>query len=194
MLKYTLTDCPTLQDHFSLHEKAQHELIKQLKELCKEQKCQIICSTHSHAILSSLPPEARFFIEGKGVSTVLTKGISADFACGKMGKANAQELDIFVEDENAAAIVKQILPLATRKRCKIKSIGSHSAVLRQLASRSLEGVENCMCILDGDQSGGAAGAIKKVVDWTEPSTPEQKSKVMAWTNERLHFLPGLHVA
>jgi predicted ATPase len=173
-----------------LHEKAQLKLIEQLKELCKELKCQIICSTHSHAILSSLPPEARFFIEGKGPSPVLTMGISADFACGKMGKADAQELDIFVEDENAATIIRQVLPLSTRKRCKIKPIGSHSAVLRQLASRSLEGVDNCVCILDGDQSGDSAGAIKRVVDWTEASTQVQKDEVKAWTEERLHFLPG----
>ncbi|MEP5178857.1 MAG: AAA family ATPase [Rhizobiaceae bacterium] len=173
-----------------LHEKAQFNLIEQLKELCKEIKCQIICSTHSHAVLSNLPPEARFFIEGNGASTILTQGISADFACGKMGKADAQELDIFVEDENAATIVRQILPLMTRKRCKIKSIGSHSAVLRQLASRSLEGVGNCICILDGDQSGDAAGAVNKVVDWTEASTQMQKDQVKAWTEERLHYLPG----
>lgn len=107
-----------------------------------------------------------------------------------MGKADAHELDIFVEDENAATIVRQILPLSTRKRCRITSIGSHSAVLRQLASRSLKGVENCICILDGDQSGDGAGAIKKVVDWTEASTQEQKDEVKAWTDERLHFLPG----
>lgn len=173
-----------------LHEKAQIKLIEQLKELCKELKCQIICSTHSHAVLNNLPPEARFFIERNGTSTILTKGISADFACGKMGRADAHELDIFVEDENAATIVQQVLPLAIRKRCKIKPIGSHSAVLRQLASRSLEGVENCICILDGDQSDDAAGAIKRVVDWTEASTQEQKDQVKTWVGERLHFLPG----
>ncbi len=173
-----------------LHEKAQRRLIQQLKELCKELKCQIICSTHSHAILSSLPPEARFFIEGSGVSTILTKGISADFACGKMGKADAEELDIFVEDENAATIVAQMLPLSTRRRCRIKPIGSHSAVLRQLASRSMEGVDNCMCILDGDQSGDLAGALKKVVDGTEASTPEEKAEAKTWAEERVHYLPG----
>lgn len=173
-----------------LHEKAQLMLIEQLKDLCKELKCQIICSTHSHAILNSLPPEARFFIEGNGPSTVLTKGISADFACGKMGKADAQELDIFVEDENAATMVRQILPLATRKRCKIKPIGSHGAVLRQLASRSMEGVQNCMCVLDGDQSGDVAGAVKKVLEWTEASTPDQKKELADWTKERVFFLPG----
>lgn len=173
-----------------LHEKAQRRLIEQLKELCSELKCQIICSTHSYAVLSSLPPEARFFIEGSGAATILTKGISADFACGKMGKPDAEELDVFVEDENAATIVAQMLPLPTRKRCKITAIGSHSAVLRQLASRSMEGVDNCLCILDGDQSGDLAGAIKKVVDGTEASTPEQKEKRKSWAEDRILFLPG----
>lgn len=173
-----------------LHEKAQRRLIEQLKKLCKELKCQIICSTHSYAILSSLPPQARFFIEGDGSTTILTKGISADFACGKMGKPDAQELDVFVEDENAATIVAQMLPLPTRRRCKITAIGSHSAVLRQLASRSMEGVDNCVCILDGDQSGDLTGAIKKVVDGTEASTADQKEKVKSWADERILFLPG----
>lgn len=141
-------------------------------------------------MLSSLPPEARFFIEGSGAATILTKGISADFACGKMGKPDAEELDVFVEDENAATIVAQMLPLPTRKRCKITAIGSHSAVLRQLASRSMEGVDNCLCILDGDQSGDLAGAIKKVVDGTEASTPEQKGKRKSWAEDRILFLPG----
>ena len=39
-----------------LHEEAQHRLIDELKKLCRYLKCQIICSTHSHAILSRLPP------------------------------------------------------------------------------------------------------------------------------------------
>ncbi len=173
-----------------LHEKAQRRLIEQLKELCKELKCQIICSTHSFAVLSSLPPEARFFIEGSGASTVLTKGISAEFACGKMGKPDAEELDVFVEDENAATIVAQMLPLPIRKRCKITAIGSHSAVLRQLASRSMESVDNCLCILDSDQSGDLAGAIKRVVDGTEASTAEQKEQRKSWAEARILFLPG----
>lgn len=173
-----------------LHEKAQLRMIEELKKLCKELKCQIICSTHSYAILNSLPPEARFFIETIGASTVLTKGISADFACGKMGKADAEELDIFVEDENAGSILQQVLPLETRKRCRIKPIGSHSAVLRQLASRSMEGVDNCMCVLDGDQSGELTGGLKSVVNATEASTQEEKDAVKSWAKDRVSFLPG----
>lgn len=173
-----------------LHEKAQTRLIEQLKELCLDLRCQVICSTHSHAVLSSLPPEARFFIENIGSSTIVTTGISADFACGKMGKPNAEELDIFVEDSNAATIVEQMLPLSVRKRCKVHTIGSHSAVLRQLTSRYLEKVDNSICILDGDQSCNFAKAAKKVVDGSEASTEEAKGKVSDWAKLRILFLPG----
>jgi len=173
-----------------LHERAQLRLVEELKRLCKDLKCQIICSTHSYAVLNSLPPNARFFIEANGASTVVTKGISADFACGKMGKADAEELDIFVEDENAGAILQQVLPLEIRKRCRIKSIGSHSAVLRQLASRSIEGIDNCMCVLDGDQSNKLAGGLKSVVNATEASTQGEKDAVRSWAETRVAFLPG----
>ena len=173
-----------------LHEKAQRRLIEQLKKLCLEFRCQIICSTHSFAILSCLPPEARFLIEEISGSTVLTKGVSPDFACGKMGKPDSHELDIFVEDDNAAAIVTQMLPHASRKRCKINAIGSHSAVLRQLSSRYMENVNNCVCILDGDQSTNCANAVKRVVDGTEASTGHDKIVATQWAKDRVLFLPG----
>lgn len=48
-----------------LHEKAQYRFIEELKKICLELKCQVICSTHSYAILYSLPPEARVFIESE---------------------------------------------------------------------------------------------------------------------------------
>lgn len=39
-----------------LHIEAQIALIHELKEICKDQKCQIVCSTHSEYILDALPP------------------------------------------------------------------------------------------------------------------------------------------
>ena len=173
-----------------LHEMAQKRMIEQFKKLCKEMKCQVICSTHSHAVLSSLPREARIFLETTGASTYFRPGISADFACGKMGKADAEELDIFVEDECAGSILQEILSLETRKRCRIKSIGSHSAVLGQLASRSREGMDNCMCVLDGDQSGKLSKGLKSVVDATEASSQKEKDAVMSWAKDRVSFFPG----
>ncbi len=42
-----------------LHDQAQHRLIQKLKELCLEKHIQIICTTHSGKILSSLPPRGK---------------------------------------------------------------------------------------------------------------------------------------
>jgi hypothetical protein len=107
-----------------------------------------------------------------------------------MGKADAEELDIFVEDEIAGSILQQVLPLEVRKRCLIKPIGSCNAVLRQLASRSMEGIHNSMCVLDGDQSGKLNDGLKSVVKDTEASTQEEKDAVKSWAEARIFFLPG----
>ena len=173
-----------------LHERAQMRMIAELKKLCKDLKCQIICSTHSYTVLNCLPLEACFFLESLGAATALTKNISADFACGKMGKADAEELDIFVEDECAAAILQEILSLETRKRCRIKSIGSYSAVLRQLGGRSIEGIDDCMCVLDGDQSKNLVEGLKIVEAATEASSQEEKDAVGEWAKDRVFCLPG----
>ena len=95
-----------------LHEKAQKGLIQELDRLCEELHCQIICSTHSHQILRSLPPEGRFFIETRSGQTLITPGISPDYACGKLAGHNAGELDVFVEDEVSKSILQASLPLA----------------------------------------------------------------------------------
>jgi predicted ATPase len=173
-----------------LHEMAQIRLIEQLKLICLELKCQLICSTHSHAILRSLPPEARFHVERVDGSTFLTKGISADFACGKMGKPDSFELDVFVEDGVAKEILQAALPVEVRRRTRVKPIGSHSAVMRQMASRYLEKIDTCICILDGDQSGVKAQAIKIIESSCEASVVIEKTKINDWANSRILYLPG----
>lgn len=173
-----------------LHELAQLRLIEELKKLCKELKCQIICSTHSHATLRSVPPEARFHIESLGGKTFITPGASPDFACGKMGRPDAYELDIFVEDRVAVEILQVVLPASLRKRVKVKSIGSHAAVIRQLSSRKLEKINNCICVLDGDQNGALKDAIGIAQSACETSTHAEKEEVEKWISERFFCLPG----
>lgn len=174
-----------------LHEAAQIRLIEELKKLCDKKKCQIICSTHSYSVLKSLPPEARFHIENISGKTFITPGASPEFSCGKMGRADAYELDIFVEDRIAINILQTTFPEDLRKRARIKPIGSHAAVIRQLASRMLEDNEKCVCILDGDQAPNKANAIKLAQSACEASTQEQKDKVHEWISSRIAYLPGI---
>lgn len=173
-----------------LHEQAQVRLVQELKKLCKELKCQIICSTHSHGVLRSLPPEARFHIENIGGNTFITSGASPEFACGKMGRPDAHEIDVFVEDSVAVDILKAALPATLRKRVQIKSIGSHSAVMRQMASRKLEKIDNCICILDGDQRKYVSDSIKIFCSSCECSTQLEREKISSWVSSRIFYLPG----
>jgi len=173
-----------------LHEKAQYRFIEELKKLCLKLKCQIICSTHSYAVLSSLPPEGRLFIEAGTTSTTITTGVSADFACGKMGGTGKEELDVFVEDGIAHSVLQKWLPNNIKQRINIFSIGSHSAVIRQLVSRYLEKKHECFCILDGDQRTNNSGAIKKLLNYAELGDEAEREKAKKWADERIKYLPS----
>lgn len=116
-----------------LHEHAQKRFIDVLKELCMELKCQIICITHSYQIFKTLSPEGRVFIQSISGKTHVNPGVSAEYACGKMGRDTPPELDIFVEDEVARTIVEASLDRDLRARCQILEIGSHSSIKRLMA-------------------------------------------------------------
>lgn len=173
-----------------LHEKAQKFLVQELDKLCSELHCQVICSTHSHQILRSLPPEGRFFIETRGEQTVINPGISPDYACGKLAGQNAGELDIFVEDEAAKAILQASLSLSLRERICIHYIGSSEAVVRQLAARYLERNDSCVAILDGDKSEEKQDLCQKIRKNVETRYRDSEDEINAWIDARLDFLPG----
>lgn len=174
-----------------LHEKAQRRLINELKDLCNDMHCQIICTTHSPVIIESLPPEARFFIESINEKTTVLTGISADYACGKLSGRNSGELVVFVEDHIGDAILTEILPLEIRERIGIIPIGSSEAVLRQLSARFREKCFNCVAFLDGDKSSQHSGSVEKVKNYLEKRYGDFDENAMTdWSNYRLKYLPG----
>ena len=173
-----------------LHEQAQSRFMHELKKLCKDLHCQIICSTHSHVILKSLPSEGRFFLETIGNRTTMVNGISADYACGKLRGTNLEELTVLVEDDVAASIVCLSLPHQLRCRVNVVPIGSASAVVRVLSSRYLEGRDNCISILDGDKRSSKAKNRSLFVKYIENKFRESKDEAKVWVNERLAFLPS----
>lgn len=145
-----------------LHAKAQREFIRVLKQICNNNKCQVICSTHSDIILSSLPTDARFFVQTQNSKTIITKGISAEYAFGKLAGQNTHELDIFVEDEVGKAFIMNLLPFRIRDRLEIYVIGSDQAVLKQVAARYREKKMNFISFLDGDKRSKHAEQIRQV--------------------------------
>lgn len=175
-----------------LHEVAQRKLIEILKEICQKKRLQIICTTHSPAILESLPPSARFYIDKDGDETVITEGISGEFAAGRLADNHSNELDIYVEDTLAESILKRDFNIELRQRVKIIPVGSFSAVCRQMASayRHPKLKNKSIAIFDGDQRHQRDSLIDKIRKDLELATEAEKTKFSEWVKNKINFLPG----
>ncbi len=172
-----------------LHEEAQIRFIKELTIICKERHIQIVCTTHSYTILHTLPPEARFYIECHKNSTIVTPGISAAFAAGKLAGENSNELDIFVEDSIAKCLIENAIDNDVRLRINIIPIGSAEAVIRQLAAR-FKNIKkgDCIAVLDGDKAAEIGSLSDNFLGYLEKVDDKDIAKV--WLLERVTFLPG----
>jgi hypothetical protein len=128
-------------------------LVNELKLLCKKRQIQVICTTHSPAILSAVPPEGRFFLQSFDIKTIITPGISPQYAAGQLSARKSNELDIFVEDRVASQTLESAIPLEVRRRINIIPIGSPAAIVRQMAARQKERRQaECLAVMDGDQA------------------------------------------
>lgn len=170
-----------------LHAEAQRKLIERLKDTCLEMRCQIICTTHSKEIFSSLPPDARFFIESIRGKTKITKGISSDFAFGKLSATNSAELEIFVEDQVAKSILQAALPSNLRSRTFITVVGSASALARQLAACYVrKDTRSVIAIFDGDQRSKESVNTSHAEKMAEKPSDDFRQ----WFKKRIAYLPG----
>lgn len=173
-----------------LHVQAQIKLIEELKKLCKEYKCQIICSTHSKHILEHLPPEARRYIKQTSSGIEIIPDISADYAFGKLSGENSGELDVFVEDEVGKAFLSSILPHSIRERVNIMAIGSDQAILKHMAVHYRERKYNFISFMDGDKRTQSVSAIRKIKNELETRLDHTDDVFTSMMQNRLNYLPG----
>lgn len=105
--KYSLVIIDEIES--SLHPRAQRRLLRDLANIARDKEIQFIISTHSPYILQEIPPEGRMLIveTDAGKSTVI--GVSPDFAMSKMDEENHPESDVYVEDEAAAAMLRELV-------------------------------------------------------------------------------------
>lgn len=140
----------------SLHPRAQRRLIRDLAELSRENDIQIIVTTHSPYILAELPVEARVYLmRGQRGRHVMT-GVSPEFAMSKMDEYPNPECEIYVEDERAAAMLREILVAHSRglvDRCSMIPFGQASVgkMLGQMVAQDRFPRPSCV-FLDGDQA------------------------------------------
>ncbi|MEH6466660.1 MAG: AAA family ATPase [Porticoccus sp.] len=171
-----------------LHSEAQKKFIMHLKELCKERKIQIICTTHSRDIFSELPDDGRVFIDNINGNSIVSTAVSSDYAFSKLAAENSNELHLLVEDRTAKAILKANLPSSIRSRVSVEVIGSASALSRQLASNYLrENKAPIFTIFDGDQRAKENDNIGHACAMAEPENDEEFKE---WAGSNISYLPG----
>jgi predicted ATPase len=93
----------------SLHPRAQRRLIRDLANKCRELELQIILTTHSPYVLEEFPPEARCYILQSSGPKKVVFGVSPEFAMTQMDEDSHPECDLYVEDERAKVLLREIL-------------------------------------------------------------------------------------
>jgi len=93
----------------SLHASAQYEFGRYLVDVALNKHHQVFLTTHSEALLESLPSEPRIFLNRhtSGIGTIV--GLTASQARSLMANGFVKALHILVEDEVAKSVVREIL-------------------------------------------------------------------------------------
>lgn len=147
----------------SLHPRSQRRLIRDLAELCREREIQVLLTTHSPYVLEELPPEARAYIFQNGEQRQTVMGVSPDFAMTMMDEELHPDRDVYVEDERAERMLREILvaklPDAVN-RCQFIRYGAASvghALGQMVANKRFP--RPSLVFVDGDQE-AKEGCIK----------------------------------
>jgi predicted ATPase len=140
----------------SLHPRVQRRLIRELAEQARANDLQFIITTHSPYVLEELPQEARIYIVNDSKGRKIVTGVSPEFAMTKMDEEQHPECDLYVEDDKAAALLKEIIIKYKPNlllRCQLIAYGAASVgyVLGQMAMENRFPRPSCV-FLDGDQS------------------------------------------
>ncbi len=140
----------------SLHPRAQRRLIRDLAEICRENDLQIIVTTHSPYILAELPIEARIYLMRGQTGRHVMTGVSPEFAMTKMDEYPHPECEIYVEDDRASVMLREIIVAHSKSlidRCAMIPFGQASVgrMLGQMVEQDRFPRRSAV-FLDGDQA------------------------------------------
>jgi predicted ATPase len=156
----------------SLHPRAQRRLIRDLAEMCRERDIQIIVTTHSPYVLAELPMAARIYLmNGQSGRHVMT-GVSPEFAMTRMDEYPHPECELYVEDERAQTMLREILVAHSKgivERCSMIPFGMASVgrMLGQMVDQK-RFPRPSHVFLDGDQSESPGCSLLPGGDAPEP--------------------------
>lgn len=183
--KYSLILIDELE--LGLHPKIQRRLMDIIFEVSNRDQKQFIITTHSGTVISSVPEQARVFIDTRATSHYSVSPISINAALSKMDSDAHPLVDIFCEDTCAKKIIGKALQDIERR--KIPGVSSRLFNIIQSGSaidtytnfvvrhRIFDKVlirSGHVCILDGDMR----------------SPKDKKGNLCFPPQNGLFFLPG----
>jgi hypothetical protein len=134
-----------------LHAEAQEKLVRQLVGLCLAKRLQIVCTSHSEAIIDSVPRRARLLLRRNGDGHEALENVSTRFAVHEMTGRAQPELVAYTEDRFAATVVEEAVGGAIRARLDIQDIGSNATLARQaVAHLRVTPQLKSLSVFDGD--------------------------------------------
>jgi len=146
----------------SLHPGAQERLLAFIAKTAKENKLQVVFSTHSPHLIAALPHNAiKTFVQLQDGSFSILPSTHPYAAFQRLGVLDSKEIIVIVEDRLAQTTVQQSLLFledeALRNIFRIEYLpGGSSAVLKYRIPVLMEGdaSPNVLVLLDGDQKKG----------------------------------------
>lgn len=170
-----------------LHPKIQRRLMDVLFMISKDEHKQFIITTHSYAVLNSVPKESRIFIDHSAGNFVSISGLSTYEALTRMDSTAFPITSIYVEDYVSQSIVnKAIIELNANhsgisRLLRVVIVGSAKDTYAYFITRNkLRDVEHittrAACVLDGDMKESKNNAGDK-------NYPEQDHLFFHFSNE-----------
>ena len=139
----------------SLHPRAQRRLVRDLAEMAREKEMQFIISTHSPYVLEELPSKGRVCIVETDAGKTTVTGVSPEFAMSRMDEENHPECDVYVEDDAAAALMREVIVAEERDmiaRVQIVPFGAASVgISLGMMVKQNRFPRKSVVFLDGDQ-------------------------------------------
>lgn len=121
-----------------LFPEAQRLLMKHLQELALDKQLQIIITSHSEAIIDSVPRQARILLQvSDGQPHQVIYEPTTRMILGDMSGQSMPELVIFCEDTFASDYIRNCLSMENRRRVSIVPVGAKSELAKACAFNAI---------------------------------------------------------
>ncbi len=147
-----------------LHPKIQRRLMDVLYFISKDEHKQFILTSHSYAIIDSVPKDSRLFIDNRAGSFRSLPRLSTYETLTRMDSEAFPVASVYVEDDISEMIVKKaigeltVANLGFSKLLKVVPVGSADKTYRYFERRKAlhqfeDKTPTPACVLDGDMEG-----------------------------------------